>query len=134
MGANCGVGAADILVSVLSMAEVAESTALISKGNCGVPQFQGTEIVYSGTPDLMGTYAAMAADAGARIVGGCCGTSPDHVAHMRRALDARSPGATPTLTDIVEKIGPLTNVAPGTTVRRDEPRVRRGRRAGAQAN
>jgi hypothetical protein len=60
------------------------STPVVSKGNCGIPKFEGTTIKYSGTPDLMHSYAAMAADAGARIVGGCCGTSTPHIA----ALDA----------------------------------------------
>jgi 5-methyltetrahydrofolate--homocysteine methyltransferase len=123
-GANCGVGASDILVSVLSMCS-GEHTNVISKGNCGIPQFVGTEVVYSGTPELMGTYAAMAADAGARIVGGCCGTSPAHLASMRRALDTRTPGPVPSVDDIVGKIGPLTNAVPTAT---EERRSRRGRR------
>ena len=110
IGANCGVGASDTLVSVLSM-EGAEPV-LVSKANCGVPQFQGTEVVYSGTPDLMATYAGLAVDAGARIIGGCCGTSPDHIAAMRRALDAHTAGERPTIDTIVDAIGPLTNAAP----------------------
>ncbi|MFN8023097.1 MAG: betaine--homocysteine S-methyltransferase [Acidimicrobiales bacterium] len=124
-GANCGVGASDILVSVLSMCS-GEHTNVISKGNCGIPQFVGTEVVYSGTPELMGTYAAMAADAGARIVGGCCGTSPAHLASMRQALDSRTPGPVPTVDDIVGKIGPLTNAAPSAG--EDRRSSRRGRR------
>ena len=111
IGANCGVGASDILVSVLEMAERA-GHHIVSKGNCGVPQFQGTEIVYSGTPELMGRYAGLAADAGARIVGGCCGTSPEHLAAMRAALDQRVAGPQPTLDHIVEHIGPLANSVP----------------------
>lgn len=126
-GANCGVGASDILVSVLSMCS-GEHSAVISKGNCGIPQFQGTEVVYSGTPELMGTYAAMAADAGARIVGGCCGTSPAHLAAMRRALDGRTPGVAPTIDDIVSRIGPLTNAAPSAGGG-DERARRRSRRS-----
>lgn len=110
-GANCGVGASDILVTVLAICG-GDHSVVISKGNCGVPQFQGTEIVYSGTPELMGEYAQLAADAGARIIGGCCGTSPEHLAVMRHALDARVPGPPPTMTDIVERTGPLTNAAP----------------------
>jgi 5-methyltetrahydrofolate--homocysteine methyltransferase len=125
-GANCGVGASDILVTVLSICS-GEHSAVISKGNCGIPQFQGTEIVYSGTPELMATYARMAADAGARIVGGCCGTSPEHLAAMRGALDTRVPGPTPTIDDIVEQIGPLTNSAPTATAEGDRGR-RRSRR------
>ena len=61
------------------------AAATICKGNCGVPRFEGTEIVYSGTPELMGRYAALAVDAGARIIGGCCGTTPEHLAAMRSA-------------------------------------------------
>lgn len=109
-GANCGVGAPDILVTVLEMANA--SVPIVSKGNCGVPQFVGTEIVYSGTPELMGKYAALAVDAGARIVGGCCGTSPEHLASMRHAIDAHTKGERPTVEQIVEAVGPLTNSAP----------------------
>jgi len=94
-GANCGVGASDILVSLLEMAATAGAVPLISKGNCGVPRFEGTDIVYSGTPDLMARYAALAADGGARIIGGCCGTTPAHLAAMRAALDAHERGAVP---------------------------------------
>jgi 5-methyltetrahydrofolate--homocysteine methyltransferase len=109
-GANCGVGAPDILVTVLEMQGAA--VPIISKGNCGVPHFQGTEIVYTGTPELMGRYAALAVDAGARIVGGCCGTTPSHLAAMRAALDAYEPGDKPSMEQIVEAVGALTNAAP----------------------
>jgi 5-methyltetrahydrofolate--homocysteine methyltransferase len=109
-GANCGVGAPDILVTVLEMQGA--TVPIVSKGNCGVPQFQGTEIVYSGTPELMGRYAALAVDAGARIIGGCCGTTPSHLAAMRVALDAHTQGEKPSLEQIVEAVGPLTNSVP----------------------
>ncbi len=110
IGANCGVGASDTLVSVLAM-EGAQP-ALVSKANCGIPQFAGTEIVYSGTPELMASYAGLAVDAGAQIIGGCCGTSPEHIAAMRSALDTHAAGERPTIDTIVEAIGPLTNSAP----------------------
>lgn len=109
-GANCGVGAPDILVTVLEMQGCGRP--IVSKGNCGVPQFVGTEIVYSGTPELMGRYASLAVDAGARIVGGCCGTSPEHLAAMREAIDQHTPGDRPSVDDIVSAVGPLTNAAP----------------------
>jgi 5-methyltetrahydrofolate--homocysteine methyltransferase len=85
---------------------------VVSKGNCGVPQFHGAEIVYSGTPELMARYAVLAADAGARIVGGCCGTTPEHLAAMRAALDQRAPGERPTVESIVAGVGPLANMTP----------------------
>jgi 5-methyltetrahydrofolate--homocysteine methyltransferase len=122
-GANCGVGAPDILVTVLEMQGA--GAPIVSKGNCGVPQFVGTEIVYSGTPDLMARYAALAIDAGARIVGGCCGTSPEHLAAMRGAIDAHTPGERPTVEQIVEAVGPLTNALP--TAGSGERRGRRNR-------
>ncbi len=112
MGANCGVGASDILVSLLGMSGADADKVYISKGNCGVPQFHGAEIVYSGTTEVMGAYAGLAMAAGARIVGGCCGTSPAHLAAMRRSIDNQQPAERPTIADIVAKIGPLTNAAP----------------------
>jgi 5-methyltetrahydrofolate--homocysteine methyltransferase len=114
LGANCGVGASDILVTLLEMADGQGAKHLISKGNCGVPQFQGSEIVYSGTPDLMADYARLAVDSGAAIVGGCCGTSPDHLRAMRGALDGHCARSAPSREQIVDRIGPLANASPET--------------------
>ena len=122
MGANCGVGASDILVTLLEMD--GSPHPLVSKGNCGVPHFVGTEIVYTGTPELMAKYATMAIDAGAQIVGGCCGTSPEHLASMRVAIDVYTPGTRPSLEAIIDQIGPLTNSVPAETAER---RTRRSR-------
>ena len=118
MGANCGVGASDILVTLLSMSESCGSeNVYISKGNCGVPKFQGTEIVYSGTTEVMASYAALAVASGARIVGGCCGTTPEHVAAMRASLnsvasDASTTQHRPTIEQIIAETGALTNSLP----------------------
>src|SRR5436190_12222502 len=114
-GANCGVGASDILVTLLAMGEGDDDgRRLISKGNCGVPHFEGAEIVYSGSPALMAEYARLAVDGGAAIVGGCCGTSPEHLRAMRDALDTHVVAAPPTAQQIVERIGPLANSMPET--------------------
>jgi len=99
VGANCGVGAADILVTLLAMAEGNGVRRLISKGNCG-------------TPDLMAEYVRLAVDAGAAIVGGCCGTSAEHLRAMRVALDEHSAAAPPSTQKIIERIGPLANSMP----------------------
>src|SRR5215470_8430396 len=64
-GANCGTGPNDVIVA---------------KGNCGVPYYVDGKIKYDGTPELMSEYARLARDTGARIIGGCCGTSPEHLA------------------------------------------------------
>src|SRR6202161_2361553 len=84
-GANCGVGASDLLAAILGMQSGA---TLIAKANAGVPQWHGAEIHYSGAPELMEKYAGLAVDCGARIIGGCCGNSPAHVAPMRRGPHA----------------------------------------------
>lgn len=117
MGANCGVGASDILVTALEMSQTPENArlALITKGNCGIPRFEGVEIKYSGTPDLMARYAALAVDVGVQIIGGCCGTSPEHLAAMRAAIDRHVLGSRPTIETIVEQVGPLTNKPPTDT-------------------
>ena len=122
-GANCGVGAPDILVSLLAMQKA--TRALIVKGNCGIPHFQGTECVYSGTPQLMAKYATLAMDAGARIIGGCCGTTPEHLAAMRAAIDNHVRGEPPTIESIVLQLGPLTNAAPAANIARTARRSRR---------
>ena len=109
-GANCGVGASDLLAAILGMSTGA---ALIAKANAGVPQWHGAEIHYSGTPELMEIYAGLAVDCGARIVGGCCGNSPAHVAAMRRGLDSHNLGARPEVAAIVAALGAL--VAPPAT-------------------
>ena len=108
-GANCGVGAADLLVSVLGMTARRPEATVIAKANAGVPQWHGAHIHYSGTPELMADYARLAANAGAKIIGGCCGNKPEHVAAMRRALDEFSPGERPTVESIVAALGPLVS-------------------------
>ncbi|MEZ5775071.1 MAG: betaine--homocysteine S-methyltransferase [Hyphomicrobiaceae bacterium] len=110
IGANCGVGASDLLVSVLAMTGAAPEAVVVAKANCGIPQVHGDHVHYSGTPELMADYAGLAIDAGVRIIGGCCGTSPVHLAAMRRAIDSHVAGARPDRAVIEERIGPL--VAP----------------------
>ncbi len=123
-GANCGVGAADLLVSILAMSEADPGATLIAKANAGVPQWHGAEIHYSGTPELMQTYAGLAVDCGARIVGGCCGNTADHVAAIRRGLDGRRRGDRPTVEAIVAALGalasPPSTAEPGARARRRE--------------
>lgn len=109
IGANCGVGASDILAALLDMSAAKPETTHIVKGNCGIPEFRGSEIHYSGTPELMADYVRLAVDSGARIIGGCCGTSFAHLKAMREALDAHERQTRPSLEAIVERIGPMRN-------------------------
>lgn len=111
-GTNCGVGASEVVACIHNLAEAAgPDVVLVAKGNCGIPQFVGGSICYNGTPELMALYARMAYDAGARIIGGCCGTSPKHLAAMHQALQAHTRQASPTLDQIVAGLGEVSTGA-----------------------
>ena len=88
--------------------EIGAGDVLVAKANCGIPEFVDGAIRYSGTEELMADYAVLARDLGARIIGGCCGTSPAHVRAMRTALETRPRGEKPSLDRIIEVLGPLT--------------------------
>ncbi|SDW45198.1 5-methyltetrahydrofolate--homocysteine methyltransferase [Ruegeria halocynthiae] len=129
-GANCGTGASDILRTVLGFAAQGSERPLISKGNAGIPKYVDGHIHYDGTPELMGQYAAMARDAGATIIGGCCGTMSAHLRKMREALDSGRRGERPTLDQITSALGPFSSASDGTGDEAvPERRTRRRRRA-----
>ena len=108
-GANCGIGAADLIGALLAMSQqLTSDDTLVAKSNCGIPAFVDGRIHYSGTPELMSRYAELALDSGARIIGGCCGTTPEHLAAMRQALEAHSRREVPDLDAVVEVLGPVT--------------------------
>ena len=128
-GANCGVGASDLLRTVLGFADDAKRP-IIAKGNAGIPKYHDGHIHYDGTPELMAEYAILARDAGATIIGGCCGTTPDHLRKMRAALEETPRGSVPTLDAIEAALGGFSSASDGT----DSPapvRHRRGRRRAA---
>lgn len=113
-GANCGVGAADLMRTVLAMLAGGAARPIIAKGNAGIPKFHDGHIHYDGTPALMAEYAVMARDAGVRIIGGCCGTTGEHLRAMRDALETRPAGPAPTAEDIVARLGAFQSAeAPG---------------------
>ncbi len=128
-GANCGTGSSDLLRTVLGFAAQGTERPIIAKGNAGIPKYVDGHIHYDGTPELMADYAEMARNSGAKIIGGCCGTMPEHLRHMREALDTRARGAAPTLDEIVAKLGAFTSASDGTGDASGAPqRERRGRR------
>ena len=113
-GANCGVGSSDLLRTVLGFAASGTNRPVIAKGNAGIPKYSGGCILYDGTPDLMAQYAVMARDSGARIIGGCCGTTAVHLQAMRRALEDAPRGAMPTLDVIASELGGFSSESDGT--------------------
>ena len=129
-GANCGTGASDLLRTVLGFAAKNGTLPIISKGNAGIPKYVEGHIHYDGTPELMARYATMARDAGASIIGGCCGTLPEHLVAMREALDSTEKGPAPTLEQIREAIGDFSSESDGTDGQGPVRAPRRGRRRG----
>ena len=108
-GANCGIGAPDLLATINDISKnVDPDTVVISKANCGIPEFVDGNIIYSGTEELMSKYVQIAMNSGARIIGGCCGTSFDHVRAMRKAMDRHVISKAPTLQEIEQKVGTIS--------------------------
>jgi methionine synthase I (cobalamin-dependent) len=137
-GSNCGIGPSELVASIVNLAAAAEPSAvLVAKANCGIPQFVDGAIRFNGTPELMSEYACLSYDAGARIIGGCCGTTPAHLKVMRQALERHTRGPRPDLAIIESKLGAISTgataqlsgnldrqagAAPGATVRRSTSR------------
>jgi 5-methyltetrahydrofolate--homocysteine methyltransferase len=127
-GANCGTGASDLLRTILGFAAKNPSVPIVAKGNAGIPKYHEGHIHYDGTPELMGTYAVMARNCGAQIIGGCCGTMPSHLEKMREALDTTPKGATPELEEISAALGAFSSQSDGTDGEGPTRAPRRGRR------
>lgn len=84
IGCNCGVGAEETLDALKQMDA---NIIKVAKANCGIPQYVDGAIHYSGTPQSMAEYTKSAIEAGVKIIGGCCGTTPAHLKAMRQAID-----------------------------------------------
>lgn len=111
-GANCGIGASELLATISAMDKAGgDGAVIIAKANAGIPSYKDGKIIYSGTEQLMAEYACLAWDAGAKIIGGCCGSTKAHIAAMRKALEAHKPGTAPSPEDIEARIGKITEGA-----------------------
>ncbi|HUX74727.1 MAG TPA: betaine--homocysteine S-methyltransferase [Steroidobacteraceae bacterium] len=111
-GSNCGVGAAELVASIVNLSAASDPSAvLVAKANCGIPQFVDGVIRFNGTPTLMAEYARLSLDAGARIIGGCCGTTPEHLRVMRDALQNHVRGPKPDLATIEARLGGISTGA-----------------------
>ena len=86
VGANCGRTLTETLTAVREMEEAVPEAILIAKPNAGLPKTDGTELVYDVTPDIMANFALKFAEAGVKIFGGCCGSTPDHIAAIAAIL------------------------------------------------
>ncbi len=89
VGVNCGAGPAACLDALEAMGRPADGApARLIMPNAGLSQRLEGRFVYAASAEYFGTVTPRFLAAGARIVGGCCGTTPDHIAEMRAALDA----------------------------------------------
>jgi methionine synthase / methylenetetrahydrofolate reductase(NADPH) len=105
VGLNCSVGPAEILEAVERMAAVTD-LPLIAQPNAGLPRTVGDRKMYMASPEYMARYARRMVEAGVRFVGGCCGTSPDHIRQIRQAVLPGSATTVPTGTSDEPKTDP----------------------------
>jgi 5-methyltetrahydrofolate--homocysteine methyltransferase len=124
IGANCGVGPADVVVAVDELRTSDPDVVIVAKANCGVPQMIDGTLWYPTASDDMTAYAQLALDAGARIVGACCGSVPEHIAQIRSVVDSHRPRSGIDRAEVTARLG-------GAATTPAEPRrERRSRRRG----
>jgi homocysteine S-methyltransferase len=91
LGANCSVGSSTLYEVLEQMAPEAGGLPLAVQPNAGLPSRVGERLMYLSSPSYMAEYTGRMIEVGARLVGGCCGTTPQHIAAMRRAVEHKLP-------------------------------------------
>ncbi|GAB4419656.1 MAG: betaine--homocysteine S-methyltransferase [Anaerolineae bacterium] len=86
LGANCGKGPDELEASIARMGSAGPVVPLIAKANAGAPRLEGDHAVYDATPEDMAHYAQRVHALGARIIGACCGSTPEHIRAMAQVL------------------------------------------------
>lgn len=105
LGANCGIGPGDAVAVALDVTAVTTDPVVVVKANCGMPLYETDRLVYPVGPDHMSEYVEVAVRAGAGIIGACCGSTPDHIAAIRQAVDAGVDGERPDHEEIEARLG-----------------------------
>jgi methionine synthase / methylenetetrahydrofolate reductase(NADPH) len=100
IGINCSGGPAQIFRILKQMAQAAPGMPFSAMPNAGWPERVGGRIMYPANPEYFGDYALAFCEAGARLVGGCCGTTPQHIAAMHHALARQPQGCGPHAADL----------------------------------
>lgn len=90
IGANCSLGIEGIYKAVLAMSRVC-SIPLIAQPNAGIPFLKEGRTVFPASPAQMASFVPKLVEAGVRVIGGCCGTSPEHIVEMGRVLRSLPP-------------------------------------------
>jgi methionine synthase I (cobalamin-dependent) len=86
IGGNCGNGPDEIETVIETMHKVDPDAVLVAKSNAGAPRMEGGRQVYDASPEVMAEHALRVKDMGARIIGACCGSTPEHIRAMGHAL------------------------------------------------
>jgi 5-methyltetrahydrofolate--homocysteine methyltransferase len=86
IGTNCGVGPDEVEQVLLEMKTAAPEALLWGEPNAGMPRMDGTDVVYDLGPDRFADYAVAAAHNGARVIGSCCGSTPEHTRAMAQSV------------------------------------------------
>jgi len=102
IGVNCSGGPAQLFRIIKQMRLAAPTARFSAMPNAGWPEQVGGRIMYPANPAYFGNYALAFCEAGVRLIGGCCGTTPQHIAAMRTALDNRPEGCQPELLATIE--------------------------------
>jgi 5-methyltetrahydrofolate--homocysteine methyltransferase len=89
VGANCGNGIVNMIEITRQIRAAQPTTPILIQANAGTPVLEGEKTVFRETPEFMASKVSDLIKAGAQIIGGCCGTTPDHIAAMARAAKAR---------------------------------------------
>ncbi|MCM1282509.1 MAG: homocysteine S-methyltransferase family protein [Muribaculaceae bacterium] len=89
IGINCSTGPAEMVEPVKKMAEYA-TVPIVAKPNAGLPELEGKKTVYRMTPEEFARAGAALVDAGASIVGGCCGTTKEHMRALAAAVSGKA--------------------------------------------
>jgi methionine synthase I (cobalamin-dependent)/5,10-methylenetetrahydrofolate reductase len=100
IGVNCSGGPAQIWRILRQMRQAVPAARLSAMPNAGWPEQVGGRIMYPANPEYFGEYALAFCDLGASLVGGCCGTTPAHIAAMRAALDTLPQGCGPAASEL----------------------------------
>ena len=115
VGANCSVGSSTLYDILEQMLPEAGELPVVIQPNAGLPSRMGERLIYLSSPAYMADYAARMVSAGARMVGGCCGTTPQHIRAMREALDRLVPGRTAARVVSVRRVRAETPDVPSLT-------------------
>jgi len=87
IGTNCGNGFGNMVDIVGEIRKISSDVPVLVHANAGIPELIDNRIVYNETPEFVGEVAVRIINAGANIIGGCCGTTPEHISNIRKQVD-----------------------------------------------